>query len=156
MCKKNAAHEIADYFIWLSHETGSFISNLKLQKLVYYAQAWHLALFEKPIFEEDFEAWVHGPVIPELYRKYRVFSFKPITVKVEKPMLSKKTNEYLDEFCKSYFGIDAFELELMTHKDSPWIEARKGLKPEQNGDRVISKDSMRDYYGKKLKAQKSR
>jgi uncharacterized phage-associated protein len=70
--------EVANYFIWLANETGSFLSNLKLQKLVYYAQAWHLALEESPLFEEDFEAWIHGPVLPTLYQKYESFSWKPI------------------------------------------------------------------------------
>ena len=52
--------------------------NLKLQKLVYYAQAWHLALRDVPLFEEDFEAWVHGPVIPALYQEYKKFGWRPI------------------------------------------------------------------------------
>lgn len=62
--------DIAKHFIRFANEEGSFISNLKLQKLVYYAQAWHLAIHGTPLFEEDFEAWVHGPVIPSLYQKY--------------------------------------------------------------------------------------
>jgi uncharacterized phage-associated protein len=65
------ATDIADYFVWLANDTGSFVSNLQLQKLVYYAQAWHLALYDRPLFEDDFQAWVHGPVIPELFDKYK-------------------------------------------------------------------------------------
>ncbi len=75
--------EIADYFIWLANNTGSFISNLKLQKLVYYAQAWYLAIHDQPLFNEEFEAWIHGPVIPVLYQKYKTFSWKPILQNVE-------------------------------------------------------------------------
>lgn len=63
--------DVADYFIWLANDSGSFISNLKLQKLVYYAQAWYLAIYGQSLFDEDFEAWVHGPIIPSLYQKYK-------------------------------------------------------------------------------------
>src|SRR5260221_3271487 len=74
--------DVADYFIRLANETGSFISNLKLQKLVYYAQAWHLGIKGAPLFQEDFQAWVHGPVIPELYQKYKSFAWQPIVTDV--------------------------------------------------------------------------
>ena len=70
--------DIADYFVRLANETGDYISNLKLQKLVYYAQAWYLAISDEALFEEDFEAWVHGPVIPELYQEYKSFGWRPI------------------------------------------------------------------------------
>lgn len=66
--------EVAKFFIHLANETGSYISNLKLQKLVYYAQAWHLALHDTPLFEDDFEAWVHGSVVPSSIRNIKNFS----------------------------------------------------------------------------------
>ena len=56
----------------------SDISNLKLQKLIYYAQAFHLAIYELPFFDEDFEAWTHGPVCPEIYHKYKHYKSSPI------------------------------------------------------------------------------
>ncbi|MBW4622042.1 MAG: DUF4065 domain-containing protein [Cyanosarcina radialis HA8281-LM2] len=58
--------DVASYFIDLANKTGNTVNNLKLQKLVYYSQAWHLAIHGTPLFEEDFQAWIHGPVIPEL------------------------------------------------------------------------------------------
>ena len=71
--KRQITHrDVAEYFLALANETGGTITNLKLQKLVYYAQAWHLANFDKPLFDAKFEAWVHGPVIPGLYEEYRV------------------------------------------------------------------------------------
>src|SRR5437016_1983852 len=69
---------IADYFIALSNESQSPITNLKLQKLVYYAQAWHLAILKKALINEDFQSWAHGPVIPQLYNDYRSNGWKPI------------------------------------------------------------------------------
>ena len=68
--KKITISDIADYFITKNHEYGDYITNLKLQKLVYYAQAWYLAFLDKPLFDEDFEAWVHGPVNRDLYDRY--------------------------------------------------------------------------------------
>jgi uncharacterized phage-associated protein len=69
---------VADYFIAYAHATETFISNQKLQKLVYYAQAWTLALLDRELIEEDFQAWVHGPVIPDLFWRYQPFTFHPI------------------------------------------------------------------------------
>ena len=66
-----SAQDVADYIIWSSHESGSFISNLKLQKLLDYVQAWHLAVFGRPLFAEKLQAWLRGPAIPEIYRRYQ-------------------------------------------------------------------------------------
>jgi uncharacterized phage-associated protein len=136
---------IANYFIWLANETGSFISNLKLQKLVYYAQAWHLALHEKPLFDEDFEAWIHGPVIPELYHHYKHFSWKPIQEEVALA-LPQSVLPYLKEVADEYFGCDAYTLEQMTHMEAPWQRAREGLMRDQPSTNIILKDWMQEYY----------
>jgi uncharacterized phage-associated protein len=70
--------DVVEYFIYLSSKDQKGISNKKLQKLVYYAQAWSLAFTEKPLFPEKFEAWIHGPAVPSLYRKFKKFGFKPV------------------------------------------------------------------------------
>ena len=63
--------DVAKYFLSLSDDSsGDYISNLKLQKLLYYAQGFHLAIFNKPLFNEPIEAWAHGPVVGSSYRKY--------------------------------------------------------------------------------------
>jgi uncharacterized phage-associated protein len=138
--------DIADYFIWLANYTGSFISNLKLQKLVYYAQAWYLAIHDKPLFDEDFEAWIHGPVIPELYKEYCGFKWKPILKEVEEPKFTEEVKQFLDEVTDVYFGLDAYELEQMTHTEAPWIEARGDLPTDASCNEIISKESMREYF----------
>ena len=71
----STADRVAARLVNFSHEHGSPVSNLKLQKLLYYAQAWHLAFFGAPLFDEDFEAWVHGPVVPRVFRCYRSFQW---------------------------------------------------------------------------------
>lgn len=141
--------DIADYFIWIANETGSFISNLKLQKLVYYAQAWYIALHNNPLFEEDFEAWVHGPVIPSLYQKYKSFGWQPISEDVA-PGLPNDVLQFLDEVAEEYFACDAYELEQMTHAEDPWNWARGDLAPDEPSNEVIKKEWMKEFYGARV------
>jgi uncharacterized phage-associated protein len=146
-----ACQNVADYFIWLANSTGSFISNLKLQKLVYYAQAWHLALNGMPLFDEDFEAWVHGPVIPTLYHEFKEFSWKPIFKEVDEQHLLDSLGDeafgFLQEVAEEYFCCDAYELERMTHAEAPWLRARGSLPLDAPSNEVIHKEWMKEYYG---------
>lgn len=144
--------EVAKYFIRLAHETGSFISNLKLQKLVYYAQAWHLALFEQPLFNEDFEAWIHGPVVPELYHYYKKFGWRPIDEAAD-PQLPDEIRDFLSEVVEEYFACDAYELEQMTHLEDPWNRARGGLPPDVPSNQVILKEWMQEYYAARVEEE---
>jgi uncharacterized phage-associated protein len=120
--------------------------NLKLQKLVYYSQAWHLAIHGTPLFEEDFQAWVHGPVVPELYQKYKVFGWQPIQEDIS-PELPKEVLIFLGEVAEEYFACDAYELEQMTHVEAPWNQARGDLLPDVPSNAVIEKEWMKEYYG---------
>jgi uncharacterized phage-associated protein len=142
--------DVANYFIFLANETGSFISNLKLQKLVYYAQAWHLAIHETALFEEDFEAWVHGPVVPALYQKYKQFGWHPIDENVVL-QIPPEIESFLDEVSDEYFACDAYELEQMTHIEDPWKTARAGLPPDAPSNAIIRKEWMKEYYGARVK-----
>ncbi len=147
---------IADYFIALSNERQSPITNLKLQKLVYYAQAWHMALLERELISEDFQAWVHGPVIPALYNEYRANGWKPITRDDLTPdafnkiqeQLPADTQKLLQDVRYEYFGLDAFELEKLTHNEDPWLITRKGLPDDAPSDRIIDKALIKGYYSK--------
>jgi uncharacterized phage-associated protein len=146
--------DVADYFIWLANETGSFVSNLKLQKLVYYAQAWHIAIFGEELFPDDFQAWIHGPVIPDLYHSYKSFGWSPILKQVkQESLLASMPSEILDflqEISEEYFSCDAYELERMTHAEDPWLIARGNLPPDAPSCSVIEKEWMHSYYGSKL------
>jgi uncharacterized phage-associated protein len=147
-------NEIADYFISLSNETGNLISNLKLQKLCYYAQAWHLAIYGEELFEAKFEAWVHGPVIRDLYNTYRGFSWKPIEreelgqeyIDTFNRKICESTKGFLEDIVDEYFGMTAYELEVQSHKEDPWRIARRGLSEDVPCDRVIENSWMIDYY----------
>ena len=143
---------VAGYFIRFANKTGSFLNNLKLQKLVYYAQAWHLALHDTPLFPEDFQAWVHGPVIPELYQEYKHFGWKPI-LKDAHPELPENVQNFLDEVAQEYFACDAYELEQMTHAEDPWNLARGDMLPEKLSDTVIKQEWMKEYYKSRVEEE---
>jgi uncharacterized phage-associated protein len=138
--------DVASYFIGLAHQTEATISNLKLQKLVYYSQAWHLAIHGTPLFEEDFQAWVHGPVVPDLYQKYQAFGWQPIQEDASSD-LSEDVLSFLNEVAEEYFTCDAYELEQMTHVEAPWNQARGDLPPDAPSNAVIKKEWMKEYYG---------
>ena len=151
---KNTYKDVSDYFLAFGNETGDFISNLRLQKLVYYAQAWNLANYDKPLFTDKFQAWVHGPVIPALYHECKVNGAKPLLSDLELDVVEQEfdeqTRELLQEVAEVYMAYTGYQLELMTHREDPWIIARKNLPEDASCSNVISNKSMRDYYAKKL------
>lgn len=128
---------------------GDVVTHLKVQKLVYYADAWHLAYFDRPLFSEDFQAWAHGPVLRSLYEKYRGNSWDALPVE-KGAMPDSATQDLLEAIYQSYGQFSAKKLEAMTHNELPWIEARGDLPPEAKSDSVISKLTMRNFYAKRI------
>jgi uncharacterized phage-associated protein len=145
----NTANHIAGCLINLSHEKGSPVSNLKLQKLLYYSQAWHLALFKQPFFNDEIEAWVHGPVVPEVFKAYRDNKWARIPM-VEGFVIPEGVRGHLEEVWRVYGNLDAYDLERLTHSEEPWLRARGGIAPDVSSHAVIMKDWMRDYYSSRL------
>lgn len=140
-------HDVAEWF--LSRES---MTHKKLQKLCYYAQAWYCALFsdKEPLFEETVEAWVHGPVIPALYPIYADYKWSSIPmVKSDPSKFDEKATEVLEAVYGTYGKFSGDELEALTHSENPWKEARNGLEPWETSHAIISRESMRKYYGKK-------
>ena len=135
----------ADFLLCESRERGEILTNLKLQKLLYYAQAWHLALLDRPLFDEDFQAWVHGPVLPSQYFRFSDFKWKPILVDIAAPAIPDSVS-FLREIVDVFGTETAVSLELMTHREDPWKEARGDLPPEAVSSNRISKTTMRDFY----------
>lgn len=144
------AQQVADYILRSAHASGSFVSNLKLQKLLYYVQAWHLAVFERPLFSERFQAWVHGPVIPEVYRRFNHYRWRNIDEEVAPPDLSPGTIAFVEEVLEEYGPLDARRLEYLTHREAPWIEARGDLPPDQPCEAEISEQAMQRFYRLRL------
>ncbi len=153
---KLKAQDVADFFIWLANDTGSFVSNLKLQKLLYYSQGWYLGIYGEPLFDEDFQAWIHGPVIPEIYAEFKKFKWKPIDKNIPaEPSFSQEIMDFLDEIVDVYFSLDAYELEKMTHAEDPWLKARGNLPIDESCKVVISKQSMTNYFKDRAEEENS-
>jgi len=140
------AFRIADYIIAYSHEHGDPVSNLKLQKLLYYAQAWFLALYDERLFDERIEAWVHGPAVPPVYRQYKTWAWQPIAENPDYPDLDKTIVEHLDEVLDVYGDLTGPQLHKLTHSEDPWKNARGDLPLDQPSSNPISDDDMREFY----------
>lgn len=134
--------DVAKYFLTkVDEEEGEAITNLKLQKLAYYAQSAHLAFHGSPLFSETLEAWKHGPVVPELYRAYKDCGSSPLpkTTSVGEVDYGVGERKLMDDVYTFFGQFAAWKLRDMTHQETPWKEAY----PTQG---VISHTSMRDYF----------
>lgn len=137
-----SALDVAEYIL---SKTGN-ISTMKLQKLVYYCQAWSLVWDEEPLFDEDIEAWANGPVIRELFNYHRGM-FQIEKVITGNPSLLNETHiETIDAVLDFYGKKSAQWLIELSHSEEPWKKARKGLSESERGSRVISLESMANFY----------
>jgi len=126
-------------------------SPMKLQKLCYYAQGFKLAEGEQ-LFPEDFQAWQHGPVIPELYQKYSAYSWRAIDVALPEEIQDKGLAEKVEDIVYAFGRYDGAALSTMTHREAPWLDARNGI-PESSGSReTIKKDSLQRFFQAQLGA----
>ena len=135
---------VAHWF--LSHEP---MTHKKLQKLCYYAQAWHCALYRgERLFEDEIQAWIHGPVIPSLYRTYADYGWEYIPQVRDSFDICDNTLAILEAVYNTYGGYSGDQLERLTHSEEPWQKARKGYDILQPCTNAITIESMREYYGK--------
>ena len=135
--------DVAAYILQEHGETAA----MKLQKLCYYAQAWHLVWEDKPLFDDEIRAWANGPVAPRLYTKHRG-SFEVAKIDGGDPNpLTTEQRGTVDAVLKYYGGKSAHWLSELTHQEDPWKDARKGLKPGVRSNREISHAVMVEYYG---------
>lgn len=144
-------NEISDFF--LSKEG---VTQKKLQKLVYYAYAWYITLYNDDIyhidnmlFDECPEAWVHGPVFKSLYAKYKDYYWKTIP---KKNMTFNFNNSDLESFLNiiwnTFKKYSADELEFMTHQETPWKKAREGLEPFDSSNKKLDLKDIFMFYNK--------
>ncbi len=141
----------AKYLIRKFAEDENPISHLKLQKILYYSQAWHLALFDKALFDDPIQAWVHGPVVPSVFQQYRGCRWSAIT-EASDPRVAAKAARHLDNVVSSYGHLSALQLERLSHSEEPWQRARQGLSLSDPSTAVISHESMRDYFSQMANA----
>ena len=138
-----SAHDVAAYIL----KKKGVLTAMKLQKLVYYCQAWSLVWDEEPLFEERIEAWANGPVIRDLYRHHKG-QFKVSDWPNGDPSrLGPKERQTVDAVLRYYGDKSSQWLSDLTHQEQPWVEARSGLKPGDPGAREIKHAAMAEYYG---------
>jgi uncharacterized phage-associated protein len=154
-----SAEDVAVYIL----EKRRSMSAMKLQKLVYYAQAWSLVWDEKPLFDDQIQAWLAGPVVPALYAKHRgLFTVdKSVFREGDSSKLGDVERETVDAVLDFYGDRPAEWLSDLTHKERPWRDARVGVGDMENSENVIPLESMAVYYTRvaevaKLKPAKER
>jgi uncharacterized phage-associated protein len=147
------ATQYADWVVdYCATELGAPTDPMSLEKQLYYAQGFSLALRGEPLFAEDFEAWTNGPVVRPVWDRYHGSS--PIT-KVRSPRFGSappllvpndQTRAFLTDLIAFLSRLNALELSRATHNEEPWIEARDGLGPRDYCSDQITKSSMLTYY----------
>lgn len=139
---KYSVFDVANWF--LLKET---MTQKKLQKLCYYAQAWCYTLKNYRLMDTVFEAWIHGPVSPVLYDKFKDFGFSGIRlVGNYSSTISDDDVELLESVWETYGDHTGNALEALSHSEPPWIEARIGYAPNERCNVPISVESMKRYY----------
>jgi len=134
-----SAFDIVPHFLKQSEKSvESLITPLKLQKLLYYAQAWSLVFRGEALFYEDIEAWVHGPVIPPVYQRYKHHGYNLIPQENLFSVLTSDEMDVLNTVWVSYGKQSAKSLEELTHFEYPWVKAREGLRANQLSNKKIS------------------
>lgn len=140
-------NSVADYLLCFAQEHGDVMTPLKLQKMVFYADAWYMALNDgNELIADRFEAWVHGPVARDLYIRFADYKWQPITSEIPCPELPKGVSEHLDEIYKVFGGYSAYELEQMTHQEEPWLLARAGMPSDVPCRNDIDKGVTARFY----------
>ena len=154
----NTAQHISDFIVFrLTLDAGHDLNLLKLQKLLYYSQAWHLAFTGEQLFKEDFQAWIHGPVNREVYDFYKESKTMYSLIyngEVKDTEIASKLDinviTHVNNILETYSPFSATELEIMTHNEDPWIVARKGYEPHERCAEIIDPQLMMSYYRARL------
>ena len=144
MATQYKATDIAEYFLWKANQDDQeLLSNMKLQKLLYYAQGLHLVTTDSLLFEETIEAWTYGPVVPSLYHCYKEHGANGIPSSTEFDPLSidEDTRDFLDEIYEVFGQFSAIRLMEIAHSDKCW---------EDIGNEITT-DSMKECLKKYLK-----
>ena len=146
---------VARYFIIKAYEDGmeAEMTNMKVQKLLYYAQSLHLALYDESLFDEEIQAWRYGPVCPPAYNFYSQFEAEQLPIPDKEESLQaipEEIKSLLEEVWEYFGGYHAYRLSDMTHGEFPWKKARKGLPPQARSTEPIRLEDMKALGCQKL------
>lgn len=154
MIKKEKDPGLINLVEWFLHK--EVMSHKKIQKMCYYAQAWSLVINEEDIVPGiTFEAWVHGPVNPVIYKVCKPYGWREIAVKPNMIEESKEEIDFvfsdnkidvLEQVWEAYGKYSADQLESLTHSETPWLTAREGLRQFAPSKKKIDNNIMKEYY----------
>jgi uncharacterized phage-associated protein len=139
------AVDVAAYIV----EVSGPMSAMKLQKLAYYSKAWHLVWDDEPMFLEAIEAWANGPVVYDLFVRHKgMFDVdRGVFAEGDPSQLTDEQRGSIDAVVGFYGKYSAHDLSELTHRETPWREARVGLAPGERGNNVISDAALAEFYG---------
>lgn len=148
-----SAMDIAAFFVRMDDlkDIKDGITNLKIQKLLYYAQGYHLAYFNESLFDSPIEAWRYGPIVPEVYRKLSHFDRNPVDINAIKKsenddnigiLQDSDTKQLLISVFEQLGQFSAWKLMEMTHEESPWKST------SQNDE--ITLDKLKSFFSKRI------
>lgn len=140
----------ADYFLLCNDASVEFMPHLKLQKLCYLAQGWHLAKTGESLFEDEIQAWMYGPVVPYLFQRFKGYRRRPLDCAPRRsnPMeeFDDKNKDILRQVWRVYGDNTSKQLVALTHTHSPWIDAYAKREAGHVCREVITHDAMREYF----------
>jgi len=148
--------DVCDYIIRSMTEAGESPSILKVQKLLYYCQSWHLAFESTPLFNGNFQAWVRGPVSRDVYDRFigkTMFASLgegDIRMTFDATQIPKPARLLIDQVLEVYGKYSDTQLAELTHREKPWIEARGNLPAQARCTQVISETTMQATYAARI------
>lgn len=124
------------------------VDQMKLQKLLYYSQGWHLAWYGEPLFKDAVEAWAFGPAVGDVYTAYKDCGDEPIKTPSggDPSNLGEREIKALEAVVAAYGPLTGPELAALTHQEKPWVAARKGYEDGQRSRRAIKREALREYF----------
>ena len=134
-------HLIAEYVIHRCAQNGRPLSNLKLQKILYFIQAEFLVAMNKPCFEDDIEAWSSGPVVPAVYSEYRIYGGTNIPDQGNAfEIIPQRDKDRLDAIMDNVAQYSSLQLTKIVHNQSPWKNSHR------REDKIIKRSELRAYF----------
>lgn len=140
--QNNKIEKVAKYILSKNYD----ITPLSLQKILYYTQSFHLALFNELIFEDDCLAWVHGPVYENIYHEYKSYKYNIIDTYEGAIELTEEERVFVDSILNAFAYYTGKALEKFTHYEIPWNKARIGIKDSEGCSEKINKKDIEIYF----------
>ena len=145
ICGELSVFDVVDRLVWYEFTRGRDVTPQKLYKLLYYVQAIGLGKYGRRVFCGDFEGWAVGPMIVEVYERYRGYGIWPIDVSIDLVDMCEEVDRIISEVSDVFGVYEAYELENLVRSEDPWLSSREGLGEYERGNRLISDESIRDY-----------